>query len=44
MNNILTVTEQASKQLKKIFQSAPSDTVGILLVLIKQDAMVILIN
>ena len=31
MKNILTVTEQASKQLEKIFQSAPSDTVGILL-------------
>ena len=31
MSNILTVTEQASKQLEKIFQSAPSDTVGILL-------------
>ena len=30
MNNILTVTEQASKQLEKIIQSAPSDTVGIL--------------
>ena len=31
MNNILTVTHQASIQLEKIIQSAPSDTVGILL-------------
>ena len=31
MNDILIVTDQAAKQLKKIFQSAPSDTVGILL-------------
>ena len=31
MNNILTVTDKASAQLKKIIQSAPSDTVGILL-------------
>ena len=31
MNNILTVTDQASKQLEKIFKSAPSDTIGILL-------------
>ena len=31
MNNILTVTENASNQLEKIIQSAPSDTVGILL-------------
>ena len=30
MNNILTVTDQASIQLKKIIQSAPSDTVGVL--------------
>ena len=30
MNNILTVTDQASTQLEKIIQSAPSDTVGIL--------------
>ena len=31
MNDILTVTEKASIQLEKIFQSAPADTVGILL-------------
>ena len=31
MNNILTVTDQASIQLEKIIKSAPSDTVGILL-------------
>jgi len=31
MNNILTVTNKASIQLEKIIQSAPSDTVGILL-------------
>ena len=31
MNNILTVTKKASNQLEKIFKSAPSDTVGILL-------------
>ena len=31
MSNILTVTNQASFQLEKIIQSAPSDTVGILL-------------
>ena len=31
MNNILTVTDKASNQLQKIIQSAPSDTVGILL-------------
>ena len=31
MSNILTVTNQASLQLEKIIQSAPSDTVGILL-------------
>ena len=30
MNNILTVTDKASIQLKKIIQSAPSDTVGVL--------------
>ena len=30
MNNILTVTDQASIQLEKIIQSAPSDTVGVL--------------
>ena len=30
MRNILTVTEQASIQLKKIIESAPSDTVGVL--------------
>jgi len=30
MNNILTVTEQASKQIEKIIQSAPSDTVGVI--------------
>ena len=31
MNNIFTVTDKASNQLEKIIQSAPSDTVGILL-------------
>jgi iron-sulfur cluster assembly protein len=31
MNNILTLTDKASTQLQKIIQSAPSDTVGILL-------------
>ena len=31
MTNILTVTDKASDQLEKIIQSAPSDTVGILL-------------
>ena len=31
MSNILTVTDKASVQLEKIIQSAPSDTVGILL-------------
>ena len=31
MSNILTVTDKASCQLEKIIQSAPSDTVGILL-------------
>ncbi len=31
MNEILTVTDKASIQLEKIIQSAPSDTVGILL-------------
>ena len=30
MSNILTVTEQASIQLKKIIKSAPSDTVGVI--------------
>ena len=30
MNNILTVTDKASNQLQKIIQSAPSDTVGVL--------------
>ena len=30
MKNILTVTHQASIQLEKIIQSAPSDTVGVL--------------
>ena len=30
MKNILTVTDKASNQLKKIFQSAPSDTAGLL--------------
>ena len=30
MSNILTVTDQASIQLEKIIQSAPSDTVGVL--------------
>ena len=31
MNAILTVTDKACNQLEKIIQSAPSDTVGILL-------------
>ena len=31
MSNILTVTDKASDQLEKIIESAPSDTVGILL-------------
>ena len=31
MNKILTVTDKASNQLKKIIQSAPLDTAGILL-------------
>ena len=31
MKNILTVTDKAYNQLQKIMQSAPSDTVGILL-------------
>ena len=31
MNKILTVTDKATIQLEKIIQSAPSDTVGILL-------------
>tara|TARA_B100001059_G_C17792127_1_gene560790 strand:+ start:266 stop:601 length:336 start_codon:yes stop_codon:yes gene_type:complete len=31
MNNIITITDQASIQLEKIIQSAPSDTIGILL-------------
>ena len=31
MNNILTVTDRASNQLEKIIQSAPFDTVGVLL-------------
>ncbi|MDC1060443.1 iron-sulfur cluster assembly accessory protein [Alphaproteobacteria bacterium] len=31
MTNILTFTDKASNQLEKIIQSAPSDTVGILL-------------
>ena len=30
MNKILTVTDEASFQLKKIIQSAPSDTVGVI--------------
>ncbi|MDC0161635.1 iron-sulfur cluster assembly accessory protein [bacterium] len=30
MSNILTVTEQASFQLKKIIQTAPSDTIGVI--------------
>ena len=30
MNNILTVTDKASNQLKKILQSAPLDTAGLL--------------
>ena len=30
MNNILTVTEQASLQLEKIIESAPSGTIGVL--------------
>ena len=29
MSSILTVTEQASNQLKKIIESAPKDTVGV---------------
>ena len=29
MNNILTVTEQASLQLEKIIESAPSGTIGV---------------
>ena len=31
MSNILTVTDKASNQLEKIIQTAPADTVGILL-------------
>jgi iron-sulfur cluster assembly accessory protein len=31
MNDIITVTSEASVQLEKIIRSAPSDTVGILL-------------
>ncbi len=31
MSNILTVTDKASNQLEKIIQTAPDDTVGILL-------------
>ena len=31
MNKILTVTDKATIQLEKIIQSAPSDTVGILI-------------
>ena len=31
MTNILTVTDKASNQLEKIIQSAPSDTVGLLI-------------
>jgi iron-sulfur cluster assembly protein len=31
MNNILTVTDEASNQLEKIIETAPSDTIGILL-------------
>ena len=31
MQNIITVTDKASIQLEKIIQSAPSDTIGILL-------------
>ena len=30
MTNIITVTEKASAQLKKIIDSAPSDTIGVL--------------
>ena len=30
MSNILTVTEQATAQLKKIIESAPSGTIGVL--------------
>ena len=30
MNNILTITNQASIQLKKIIQSAPSNTIGVI--------------
>ncbi len=29
MNNILKVTDKASDQLKKIIESAPSDTIGV---------------
>ena len=29
MNNILTVTDQASTQLKKIIETAPSNTIGV---------------
>jgi len=39
MKNILTVTDKASYQLEKIIQSAPSDTIGLLVELIKLDAM-----
>ena len=31
MNNILTVTDQASIQLEKIIESAPSGTIGVLI-------------
>ena len=31
MSNILTLTDKASNQLEKIIQTAPADTVGILL-------------
>ena len=31
MTNILSLTDKASKQLKKIFENAPKDTAGILL-------------
>ena len=31
MNNILKVTDKASDQLKKIIESAPSETIGVLI-------------
>ena len=44
MRNILTVTDKASIQLKKIIESAPSDTVGVIVGIDKTDAMDILIS